>query len=94
MIYDVVTTTTFKDGKSYVEEDSVEAPNILAAIVFTADMQGDDMPYKPPRKGDDEGTITVTARAVTNNKPAYRLRKAAVWDGDKYLMITDWNPIY
>jgi hypothetical protein len=93
MIYDVVMTTTFKNGKTFVEETSLEAPSMAAAVVFTADGI-DDGSYKPPLKGDDEGTITINAKAAVNNKPTYHLQTAAVWDEGKDRMIIDWDPIY
>ena len=93
MIYDIVTTTTFKDGTTYTDESSIEAPSIEAAIVFATDIS-DDSPYEPARKDEDEGKITINAKAAVNNKPAYQLRKAAVTDGGEEKMITDWDPIY
>lgn len=93
MIYDIITTTTFKDGTTYTDEDSIEAPSIEAAIVFATDIS-DDSPYEPARKDEDEGKITINAKAAVNNKPAYQLKKAAISVDGTYHMITDWDPIW
>ncbi len=93
MIYDIVTTTTFKDGKIYTDESSIEAPSIEAAIVFAIDIS-DDSPYEPARKDEDEGEITIRAKQVINKKPTYQLQKAAVTVEGEDKMITDWDPIW
>ncbi len=93
MIYDIVTTTTFKNGQTFTDESSIEAPSLIAAIVFEADGMYDS-PYKPSPAGEDEGKITISAKAATNNVPAYQLQKAAVTLKDGERMITDWNPVY
>ena len=95
MIYDIVMTTTFKNDKTYVEEYSVEAPSLAAAIVFVIDMDCDASYGPPPLKGDDEGTITVNAKVAVNNKPAHHLQKATgIDEKDAERMITGWDPLY
>lgn len=93
MIYDIVFTTTFKDGQTFTDESSIEAPSLEAAIVFATDISGDS-PYEPPLKGDDEGVTTINARVAVNNVPAYDLQKAAVTVDGEDRMITDWDPVY
>lgn len=95
MIYDIVTTTTFKNGKTFTDELSIEAPSLAAAIVFVIDMDCDASYGPPPLKGDDEGTITINAKVATNNKPAYHLQKATgIDEKDDERMIIGWDPIY
>ena len=93
MIYDIITTTIFKNEKPYIEEDSVEAPTIVAAIVYVSDGLRDD-PYEPHLEGDEEGSITISAKEAINNVPAYQLHKASVRVDGKDKMITGWDPIY
>ena len=95
MIYDIVMTTTFKNGKPFIEEYSIEAPSLQAAMVFVIDMDCDASYGPPPLKGDDEGTITVNAKVAVNNKPAYHLQKATgIDEKDAERMITGWDPLY
>ena len=87
MIYDIIITSTFKNGQKSTDKSSIEAPNLLAAVVFAIDFEG-DANYKPSPSGDDEGNITVSAKAAANNTPTYELRKATIKTEDGSTRVT------